>query len=77
MSGIQESTGPAVLVCFHAWPKTPVRDRMIGLGHWTEWDEWAGAREEFCYKFCSHPAHAQVLCKNCLCGSVQNNFIFP
>ena len=74
----QESTGPAVFVCFHVWPITPVWARMNGLGHWAEWDEWAGVRQEFCYKFSGHPAHAQVLCKNGLCGSVHNakvNFV--
>ena len=68
----QESTGPTILVWFHTWPKTPVRDRMNGLGHWAEWDEWARSREEFCYKFCGHLAHAQVLCKNGLCESAHN-----
>ena len=45
---------------------------MNGLGHWAEWDGWAGAHEEFCYKFCGHPAHAQVLSQNGLSGSVHN-----
>ena len=77
----QGSTGPAVLVCFHAWPKTPVRGRMNGLGHLTECDEWAGAREEFCYNFAvtmrMPKSSVKMVCVDPYRRQYQHNFPFP